>query len=96
MGFINLGRLNIPKRNMCASALFSLSDFRPPSVYKFHILNGPIKTLYINKEYPLKAKPVVKVIIVHFQVVSQYRVHAVSILSCANVIIMSHTVSLHY
>ena len=47
MGFINLGRLNIRKRNSCASALVSLSDVHPPSVYKSHILNGPINKLYI-------------------------------------------------
>ena len=47
MGFINLGRLNIRKRNSCASALVSLSDVQPPSVYKSHILNGPINKLYI-------------------------------------------------
>ena len=48
MGFINLGRLNIRKRNSCASALISLSDVQPPSVYKSHILNGPInKLIYI-------------------------------------------------
>ena len=47
MGFINLGRLNIRKRNLWASALVSLSDVQPPSVYKFHILNGPINKLYI-------------------------------------------------
>ena len=46
MGFINLGRLNIRKRNSCASALVSLSDVQPPSVYKSHILNGPINKLY--------------------------------------------------
>ena len=49
MGFINLGRLNIRKRNSCASALVSLSDVQPPSVYKSHILNGPINNLYIFK-----------------------------------------------
>ena len=48
MGFINLGRLNIRKRNSCASALVSLSDVRPPSVYKSHILNGPINKLYLS------------------------------------------------
>ena len=47
MGFINLGRLNIRKRNSCASALVSLSDVPPPSVYKSHILNGPFNKLYI-------------------------------------------------
>ena len=47
MGFINLARLNIQKRNLCASALVSLSDVQPPSVYKSHILNGPINKLYI-------------------------------------------------
>ena len=47
MGFINLGRLNIRKRNACASAHVSLSDVQPPSVYKSHILNGPINKLYI-------------------------------------------------
>ena len=47
MGFINLGRLNIRKRNSCASALVSLSDVQPPSVYKSHIFNGPITKLYI-------------------------------------------------
>ena len=46
MGFINLGRLNIRNRNSCASALVSLSDVQPPSVYKSHILNGPINKLY--------------------------------------------------
>ena len=49
MGFINLGRLNIRKRNSCASALVSLSDVQLPSVYKSHILNGPINKLYIYK-----------------------------------------------
>ena len=49
MGFINLGRLNIRKRNSCASALVSLSDVQPPSVYKSHILNGPINKLYIMR-----------------------------------------------
>ena len=48
MGFINLGRLNIRKRNSCASALVSLSDIQPPSVYKSHILNGPINKLYLS------------------------------------------------
>ena len=48
MGFINRGRLNIRKRNSCASARVSLSDVQPPSVYKSHILNGPIKKLYIT------------------------------------------------
>ena len=48
MGFINLGRLNIRKRNSCASALVSLSDVQPSSVYKSHILNGPIKKLYLS------------------------------------------------
>ena len=47
MGFINLGRLNIRKRNSCASALVSLSDVQPPEVYKSHILNGPINKLYL-------------------------------------------------
>ena len=47
MGFINRGRLNIRKRNSCASALISLSDVQPPSVYKSHILNGPINKLYV-------------------------------------------------
>ena len=47
MGFINLGRLNIRKRNSCASALVSLSDVQPPSVYKSHILNGLINKLYL-------------------------------------------------
>ena len=47
MGFINLGMLNIQKRNSCASALVSLSDVQPPSVYKSHILNGPFNKLYI-------------------------------------------------
>ena len=47
MGFINLGRLNIRKRNSYASALVSLSDLQPPSVYKSHILNGPINKLYL-------------------------------------------------
>ena len=48
MGFINRGRLNIRKRNSCASALVSLSDIQPPSVYKSHILNGQINKLYIK------------------------------------------------
>ena len=48
MGFINLGRLNSQKRNSCASALVSLSDVQPPSVYKSHILNGSINKLYLN------------------------------------------------
>ena len=48
MGFINLGRLNIRKRNSCASALVSLSDVQPPSVYKSHILNRPINKLYLS------------------------------------------------
>ena len=48
MGFINLGRLNIRKRNSCANALVSLSDVQPPSVYNSHILNGPINKLYIK------------------------------------------------
>ena len=48
MGLINLGRLNIRKRNSCASALIFLSDVQPPSVYKSHILNGPINKLYIS------------------------------------------------
>ena len=43
MGFINLGRLNIRKR----SALVYLSDVQPPSVYKSHIVNGPINKLYL-------------------------------------------------
>ena len=47
MGLINLGWLNIRKRNSCASALVSLSDVQPPSVYKSHILNGPINKLYL-------------------------------------------------
>ena len=47
MGFIKLGRLNIRKRNSCASALVSLSDVQPPSFYKSHILNGPINRLYL-------------------------------------------------
>ena len=47
MGFINLGRLNIRKRNLCASALVSLSDVQPPEVYKSHILNGPINKLFL-------------------------------------------------
>ena len=47
MGFINLGRLNIRKRNSCASALVSLSDVQPPSVCKSYILDGPINKLYI-------------------------------------------------
>ena len=50
MGFINLGRLNIRKRNSCASALVSLSDVQPPSVYKSHILNAPINKLYLSQE----------------------------------------------
>ena len=48
MGFINLWRLIIRKRNSCASALVSLSDVHPPSVYKSHILNGPINKLYVQ------------------------------------------------
>ena len=53
MGFINLERLNIRKRNSCASTLLSLSDVQPPSVYKSHILNGPINKLYIlQKRFP--------------------------------------------
>ena len=48
MGFINLGRLNIQKRNSRASTLISLSDVQPPSVYKSHILNGLIKRLYLS------------------------------------------------
>ena len=48
MGFINLGKLNIRKRNSCASALVSLSDVQPPSVYKSHILNGPINKITIK------------------------------------------------
>ena len=51
MGFINLGKLNIRKRNSCASALVSLSDIQPPSVYKSHILNRPINKLYILDIY---------------------------------------------
>ena len=47
MGFINLERLNIRKRNSCTSALVSLSDVQPPSVYKSHILNRPINKLYL-------------------------------------------------
>ena len=47
MRFINLGRLNIRKRNLCTSTLVSLSDVQPPSVYKSHILNGPINKLYL-------------------------------------------------
>ena len=47
MGFINLERLNIRKGNLCASALVSLLDAQPPSVYKSHILNEPINKLYI-------------------------------------------------
>ena len=47
MGFINLRRLNIRKRNSCASALVPLSDVQPPSLYKSHILNGRINKLYI-------------------------------------------------
>ena len=42
MGFINLMRLNIRKRNSCASALVSLSDVQPPSVYKSHILSARV------------------------------------------------------
>ena len=50
MGFINLGKLNIRKRNSCASALVSLSDVQPPSVYKSHILNAPNnKTLFLGE-----------------------------------------------
>ena len=45
MGFINLGKLNIRKRNSFASALVSLSDVQ--AVYKSHNLNGPINKLYI-------------------------------------------------
>ena len=45
-----LGRLNIRKRNLCASALVSLSDVQPPSVYKSHILNGPINKLYLSHD----------------------------------------------
>ena len=52
MGFINLGRLNIRKRNSCASALVSLSDVQPTEVYKSHILNGPINKLYIYDQMP--------------------------------------------
>ena len=48
MGFINLGRLNIRKRNSCANALVSLSDVSTPSVYKSHILNGPVYRLYLS------------------------------------------------
>ena len=33
---------------MGASALVSLSDVQPPSVYKSHILNGPINKLYLQ------------------------------------------------
>ena len=47
MGFINLGRLNIRQRNFCASALVSLSDVQPPSVYKSHILKGPVNKVYL-------------------------------------------------
>ena len=46
MEFINLERLNIQKRNSCASAL-ALSDVQPLSVYKSHILNGPMNKLYL-------------------------------------------------
>ena len=48
MGFINLGRLKIRKRNSCASALVSLSDVQPSSVYKSHIFNGSINKLYLS------------------------------------------------
>ena len=41
MGFINLGRLNIRKSDGCSD----VSDVQPPSVYKSHILNGPINLL---------------------------------------------------
>ena len=41
MGFINIGKSSIRKVNSCASALVSLSDVRPPSVYKSHISNRP-------------------------------------------------------
>ena len=51
MGFINLGKLNIRKRNSCARELVSLSDVQPSSVYKSHILNGPINKLYISNTY---------------------------------------------
>ena len=47
-GFINPGRLIIRKRNSCASALISLSDVQPPSVYKTHISNGQINKLNIS------------------------------------------------
>ena len=47
MGFINLERLNIRKRNSCASALVSLSDVQPSSVYKSHISNELINKLYV-------------------------------------------------
>ena len=47
MGFIILGRLDIRKRYSCASALVSLSAVQTPSVYKSHILNGPINKQYI-------------------------------------------------
>ena len=50
MGFSSLGRLNIRKRNLCASALVSLSDVQPPSVHKSHILNEQINKLYIWME----------------------------------------------
>ena len=48
MGFVNLGSLNIRKRNSCASALVSLSDVQAPSVYKSHILSRPINKLYVT------------------------------------------------
>ena len=51
MGFINLGRLNIRKRNSCASARVSFSDVQPPEVYKSHTSNGPINKLYVLEEY---------------------------------------------
>ena len=41
MGYINLERLKVRKRNSCASALFSLSDVQHPAVDKSHILNWP-------------------------------------------------------
>ena len=36
-----------PKKKLVRKPLGSLSDVQPPSVYKSHILNGPINKLYI-------------------------------------------------
>ena len=47
MGFINLGRLNIRKKKLVRKRTRFISDVQPPSVYKSHILNGPINKLYI-------------------------------------------------